>query len=90
MEMRGDSIQGTGSLAWRSHGRSPSLTSRKASCKGVDAGGDVTEGLFQLLHLLREVGSKPISWERLWRSRRVSSKCKIGVQERVREKALGK
>ena len=47
----------------------------------------MVKSLFQLLHLVSEVGSKPIN---SWRSCRVSSKCKIGIQERARGNELGK
>ena len=56
-------------------------------CKHVDAGGDMVKGLFQLLHLVSEVGSKPIN---SWRSCKVSSKRNIGIQERARGNELGK
>ena len=47
----------------------------------------MVKGLFQLLHLVSEVGSKPIN---SWRSCRVSSKCQIGIQERARGNERGK
>lgn len=78
--MRRDSIQGTGRLACRNQSGSSSLSA-------WDAGGDVVKRLFQLFHLVSAVGSKPIN---SWRSCRVNSKCKIGIQERARGNELGK
>ena len=47
----------------------------------------MVKGLFQLLHLVSVVGSKPIN---SWRSCKVSSKRNIGIQERARGNELGK